>query len=52
MDTTAEFESHRPRPPAVAYRMPGMAGGAEDVVQDAYPRWSAAERETIRVPAA
>lgn len=43
-----DFEEHRPRMFAVAYRMPGSAAEAEDTVQDAYLRWSsAADREAI-----
>jgi RNA polymerase sigma-70 factor (ECF subfamily) len=35
----ATFEAHRPRLVAVAYRMLGSASEAEDVVQDAWPRY-------------
>lgn len=36
----------------LAYRMLGSAAEAEDVVQDAYLRWSGAERESIGSPGA
>jgi RNA polymerase sigma-70 factor (ECF subfamily) len=39
MDTTATFEVHRPALLALAYRMLGDLGRAEDVVQDAWMRW-------------
>jgi len=39
MDTTATFEAHRPALLALAYRMLGDLGRAEDVVQDAWMRW-------------
>lgn len=51
-DSTAEFESHRRRLFSLAYRMLGSASEAEDVVQDTYVRWSAAERDTVRTPVA
>ena len=40
--TTEVLEAVRVRPFAVAYRVPGSASGAEDVLQDAYGRWAAA----------
>jgi RNA polymerase sigma-70 factor (ECF subfamily) len=39
VDTTATFETHRPALLALAYRMLGDLGRAEDVVQDAWMRW-------------
>jgi len=42
----------RPRLLRLAYRMLGSVADAEDVVQDAYTRWLAADRETVRQPAA
>ncbi|GAA3732705.1 hypothetical protein HDA32_002867 [Spinactinospora alkalitolerans] len=48
----AEFEAHRPRLFAVAYRMLGSASEAEDAVQDAYLRWHAADRSAVATPAA
>ncbi|MFC7330895.1 RNA polymerase sigma-70 factor [Marinactinospora rubrisoli] len=48
----SEFETHRPRLFSLAYRMLGSAGEAEDAVQDAYLRWSAADRSVIETPVA
>lgn len=42
-----EFEALRPRLQRLAYRMLGSVSEAEDVVQDAWLRWSAAEAEII-----
>jgi len=39
MDESATFEAHRPALLALAYRMLGEMGRAEDVVQDAWMRW-------------
>jgi RNA polymerase sigma-70 factor, ECF subfamily len=49
---TDVFEEHRPYLMGVAYRMLGRVADAEDVVQDAWLRWSAADRDDIRVPRA
>ncbi|MEU0674682.1 RNA polymerase sigma-70 factor [Streptomyces sp. NPDC006172] len=46
------FESARPRLEAIAYRLLGSAGEAEDAVQDTYLRWQAADVERIEVPEA
>lgn len=46
------FEEHRPVLTGVAYRMLGRVADAEDVVQEAWLRWSAAAREDIREPRA
>lgn len=46
------FESSRGRLEAIAYRLLGSAGDAEDAVQDAYLRWHAADRELIGTPEA
>ncbi|MFI5801767.1 RNA polymerase sigma-70 factor [Streptomyces sp. NPDC051561] len=51
-DPVAEFEAHRPRLFSLAYRMLGSASEAEDIVQDTYLRWSGAETEAVRTPAA
>lgn len=48
----ADFEEHRPRMFGIAYRMLGSAAEAEDIVQDAYLRWSSAERDGIEHPGA
>ncbi|MFB9735767.1 RNA polymerase sigma-70 factor [Streptomyces sp. NPDC057386] len=49
MTTTVadDFETHRPRLFGLAYRMLGSAHEAEDVVQDAYLRYSGADRAEI-----
>ena len=50
MATTAfvdEFEALRPHLMAVAYRLTGTVADAEDIVQDAWLRWSSAEPESI-----
>ena len=49
---TAVFEEHRPVLMGVAYRMLGRVADAEDVVQDAWLRWSAADRAEVREPRA
>lgn len=42
-----EFEELRPHLLSVAYRLTGTVADAEDIVQDAWLRWSAAEQESI-----
>lgn len=46
------FEPHRQRLLALAYRMLGSMGEAEDAVQDVFLRWHKADRAAIRVPRA
>ncbi|MFF0014845.1 RNA polymerase sigma-70 factor [Streptomyces sp. NPDC005374] len=46
------FEEHRPVLTGVAYRMLGRVADAEDVVQEAWLRWSAADRSEVREPRA
>ncbi|MEW2352666.1 RNA polymerase sigma-70 factor [Spirillospora sp. NPDC029432] len=46
------FEEHRGLLFAVAYRMLGTAADAEDTVQDAWLRWSAADRSGVDDPQA
>ncbi|MEW2175719.1 RNA polymerase sigma-70 factor [Streptomyces sp. NPDC005406] len=46
------FEEHWPVLIGVAYRMLGRIADAEDVVQEAWLRWSAASREDVREPRA
>ncbi|MET9359465.1 RNA polymerase sigma-70 factor [Streptomyces sp. NPDC006632] len=43
-----EFETHRPVLTGLAYRLLGSLWDAEDVVQDAYLRWSRVDRDEIR----
>ncbi|MFJ4468666.1 RNA polymerase sigma-70 factor [Streptomyces sp. NPDC089424] len=45
---TEVFEEHRPLLLGVAYRMLGRVADAEDVVQDAWLRWSGADRSEVR----
>ncbi|MET8613035.1 RNA polymerase sigma-70 factor [Streptomyces misionensis] len=49
---TDVFEEHRPLLTGVAYRMLGRVADAEDVVQDAWLRWSRADHTEIREPRA
>ncbi|RFU85672.1 RNA polymerase sigma-70 factor [Streptomyces triticagri] len=49
---TDVFEEHRPTLTGVAYRMLGRVADAEDVVQDAWLRWSSADRADVREPRA
>lgn len=51
-DLAAVFEEHRPVLTGVAYRMLGRVADAEDVVQEAWLRWSAESREDVRTPRA
>ncbi|GLS17173.1 hypothetical protein GCM10007874_01880 [Labrys miyagiensis] len=51
-EAAASFDAVRPRLTRIAYRMLGSVADAEDVVQDAFLRWLAADRETVREPAA
>ncbi|MBG0857086.1 sigma-70 family RNA polymerase sigma factor [Streptomyces spinoverrucosus] len=59
MDSTAtdrfdasRFEAGRSRLASLAYRLLGSATDAEDVVQDAFLHWQAADRQRINVPEA
>jgi len=50
-DTVTEvFEEHRPVLTGVAYRMLGRVADAEDVVQEAWLRWSGGDRSGVRSP--
>ncbi|GHH62218.1 RNA polymerase sigma24 factor [Streptomyces umbrinus] len=50
-DTLTEvFEEYRPVLTGVAYRMLGRVADAEDVVQEAWLRWSGADRSDVREP--
>ncbi|NUR87711.1 MAG: RNA polymerase sigma-70 factor [Nonomuraea sp.] len=46
------FEAARPRLEAIAYRLLGSAGEAEDAVQETFLRWQAADVERVEVPEA
>jgi RNA polymerase sigma-70 factor (ECF subfamily) len=51
-DAAAVFDPMRPRLTRIAYRMLGSVADAEDVVQEAFLRWHAADRATVREPEA
>ena len=46
------FEAMRPRLVGIAYRMLGTIADAEDIVQEAYLRWHAADRDALVRPEA
>ncbi|WP_022979651.1 RNA polymerase sigma-70 factor [Ideonella sp. B508-1] len=53
MDThTALFDRLRPRLQGIAYRMLGSVADAEELVQDVWLRWHAADRATLDQPEA
>ena len=52
IDPALTFEPHRRRLLGLAYRMLGSIAEAEDAVQDAYLRWHAVDRDTVRDPRA
>jgi RNA polymerase sigma-70 factor, ECF subfamily len=51
-DAAASFEPHRRFLVGLAYRMLGSMAEAEDVAQDAFLRWSSAERANVVQPRA
>ncbi|MER5258836.1 MULTISPECIES: RNA polymerase sigma factor SigJ [unclassified Streptomyces] len=52
-DTATDvFEEHRPVLMGVAYRMLGRVADAEDIVQEAWLRWSSADQAQVREPRA
>lgn len=51
-DAAASFDPLRPRLVRVAYRMLGSMADAEDVVQEAFIRWMAADRASVDLPEA
>ena len=52
MGSAASFEAARPMLLRTAYRMLGSIADAEDVVQDAWLRWSRVDQPAIKQPAA
>lgn len=52
MDSAAAFEAARPMLLRIAYRMLGSLADSEDVIQDAWLRWSSSDRGNVREPAA
>lgn len=48
----ASFDAQRASLLRVAYRMLGSLSDAEDVLQDAFIRWTGTDRDAVRVPAA
>ncbi|XVQ90092.1 RNA polymerase sigma-70 factor [Microbispora siamensis] len=51
-DDVDRFEASRPRLEAIAYRLLGSAGEAEDAVQETFLRWQAADVDHVEVPEA
>ena len=51
-DAAASFEPHGRYLAGIAYRMLGSVAEAEDVVQDAFLRWDAADRAAVHEPRA
>ncbi|WP_435220770.1 RNA polymerase sigma-70 factor [Streptomyces sp. Tue6028] len=49
---TEQFEAYRPLLLGLAYRLLGSMWEAEDVVQDAYLRWTGTDRADVREPRA
>ncbi|MBV8502136.1 MAG: RNA polymerase sigma-70 factor [Paucibacter sp.] len=52
MDDTQHFQGLRPRLQSIAYRMLGSVAEAEEVVQDVWLRWHAADRAELATPEA
>ena len=46
------FEEHRPALTRLAYRMLGSLADADDVVQEAYLRWTREDRTAVASPRA
>ncbi|MEM9039785.1 MAG: sigma factor, partial [Actinomycetota bacterium] len=51
-DLVDVFQADRRRLRGIAYRMLGVMADADDVVQDVWMRWEAADRSVIENPAA
>jgi RNA polymerase sigma-70 factor, ECF subfamily len=49
-DAAASFDPLRPRLTRIAYRMLGSVADAEDIVQEAFIRWLATDRDSVREP--
>ena len=49
-EAVRSFETHRRALAGLAYRMLGSRAEAEDVLQDAYLRWHAADRDGVEAP--
>jgi len=49
-DAATTFDPLRPRLGRIAYRMLGSVADAEDVVQEAFIRWLATDRDVVREP--
>ncbi len=52
VDDVDRFEASRPRLEAIAYRLLGSAGEAEDAVQETFLRWQATDVDRVEVPEA
>jgi len=52
VDAATSFEPHRRFLRGLAYRMLGSVAEAEDVVQDAFLRWNASDRDRVAEPRA
>lgn len=50
IDAATDLQRHRPMLLGMAYRMLGSTGDAEDVLQDAYLRWSSVDRADVAEP--
>jgi RNA polymerase sigma-70 factor (ECF subfamily) len=48
--TAEEFLTHRPMLYGLSYRLLGSAHDAQDVLQDAYLRWTGTDRSTVEEP--
>ncbi len=49
-EAAASFDPLRPRLTRIAYRMLGSVADAEDIVQEAFIRWLATDRDGVREP--
>jgi RNA polymerase sigma-70 factor, ECF subfamily len=51
-EAAAEFNALRPRLVRIAYRMLGSVADSEDIVQEAFLRWTNTDRQAVREPEA